>query len=162
MYDQQIEEMAKHYPVDLLTPVYGVGTLIALTFVLTIDDPERFVHSRDVGPFLGLQPKQRDSGDSQPQTGDQQNRRSGDRLMRTLLVQAAHGILRKGAPDSDLRAWGESKMGNGENAKLKRRSDRGSGACQCRSKIPQNRRLKIPQNRRLKIPHLGRLKFPQV
>ena len=38
----------------------------------------RFAHSRDVGPFLGLQPKQRDSGDSQPQTGDQQNRRSID------------------------------------------------------------------------------------
>src|SRR5438552_2064826 len=36
VYDQQIEEMAKHYPVDLLTPVYGVGTLIALTFVLTM------------------------------------------------------------------------------------------------------------------------------
>jgi len=119
VYDQQIEEMAKQYPVDLLTPVYGVGTLIALTFVLTIDDPERFVHSRDVGPFLGLQPKQHDSGDSQPQLGIS---KTGDRLMRTLLVQAAHCILRKGAADSDLRAWGMRKMGNGKNAKLKRRA----------------------------------------
>ena len=42
--------------------------------------------------------------------------------MRTLLVQAAHCILRKGAADSDLRAWGMRKMGNGKNAKLKRRA----------------------------------------
>jgi len=111
--------MAKNYPFELLTPVYGVGTLIALTFVLTIDNPERFAHSRDVGPFLGLQPKQRDSGDSQPQLGIS---KTGDRLMRTLLVQAAHCILRKGAADSDLRAWGMRKMGNGKNAKLKRRA----------------------------------------
>jgi hypothetical protein len=27
-------------------------------------------------------------------------------LLRSYLVQAAHCNLRKGAPDSDLRAWG--------------------------------------------------------
>ena len=114
-YDQQIEEIAQKYPVDLLKQVYGVGTLIALTFVLTIEDAERFEHSRDVGPFLGLQPKQRDSGNSQPQLGIS---KTGDHLMRRLLVQAAHCILRKGAPDSDLREWGlgKTKQG-GKNAK---------------------------------------------
>jgi transposase len=86
-----------------------------LTFLLTIEDAERFAHSRDVGPFLGLQPKQRDSGDSQPQLGIS---KAGDRLMRSLLVQAAHCQLRKGAPDSDLRAWGLSKAEKGgKNAK---------------------------------------------
>jgi transposase len=114
-YDAQIEEMAKKYPVAILTQIYGVGTLIALTFLLTIEDPERFAHSRDVGPFLGLQPKQRESGDSQPQLGIS---KCGDRLMRTLLVQAAHCILRKGAPGSDLRSWGLSKTEKGgKNAK---------------------------------------------
>jgi transposase len=40
-YDRQIEQLVKeHYPeVDRLTQVKGVGTLIALTFVLTVDDP---------------------------------------------------------------------------------------------------------------------------
>ena len=116
VYDQNIEGIAKRYPeVVLLTQVFGVGTLIALTFMLTIEDAERFVHSRDVGPFLGLQPKQRDSGDSQPQLGIS---KTGDRLMRSLLVQGAHCILRKGAPDSDLRAWGLAKLGSGgKNAK---------------------------------------------
>jgi transposase len=116
VYDQRIEEIAKRTEgMELLTQVYGVGTLIALTFLLTIEDPERFIHSRDVGPFLGLQPKQRDSGESQPQLGIS---KTGDGLLRSLLVQGAHCIMRHGAPDSDLRAWGLGKMERGgKNAK---------------------------------------------
>jgi transposase len=116
VYDEKIEEIAQRYPeVKLLTQVYGVGTLIALTYILTIEDAERFAHSRDVGAFLGLQPKQRDSGDRQPQMGIS---KAGDRLMRSLLVQGAHCILRKGAPDSDLRAWGLARQQRGgKNAK---------------------------------------------
>jgi transposase len=33
----------------LLKQVKGVGTLIALTFLLTLKDPHRFGKSRDVG-----------------------------------------------------------------------------------------------------------------
>jgi len=107
-YDRQIEKIAQRYPeVELLTPVYGVGTLIGLTFVLTIEDAERFEHSRDVGCFLGLQPRQRESGESQPELGIS---KAGDRLLRSYLVQAAHCMLRKGAPDSDIRAWGVGKL----------------------------------------------------
>lgn len=114
-YDQQIAEIAKRYEeVELLTQVYGVGTLIALTFILTIEDAGRFEHSRDVGPYLGIRPKQRDSGESQPELGIT---KAGDRLLRSYLVQAAHCILRKGAPDSDLRAWGLTKAGTGKRAK---------------------------------------------
>lgn len=118
--DKTIEEMAKRYPevALLMKPVYGVGILIALTFVLTIEDPNRFAHSRDVGAYLGLQPKQRDSGNSQPQLGIS---KAGDGMLRSLLVQGAHCILRKGAPDSDLRAWGLSKMQSG-GKRAKRRA----------------------------------------
>lgn len=113
--DERIEEIAERYgEVELLTQVYGVGTLIALTYILTIEDAERFEHSRDVGPFLGLQPKQRDSGDSQPELGIS---KAGDSLLRSYLVQAAHCNLRKGAPDSDLRSWGLEKAGGGKRAK---------------------------------------------
>ena len=118
-YGQRIEEIAKRYPeIRLLTQVYGVGTLIALAFVLTLGDAERFGHSRDVGAFLGLQPKQRDSGNSQPQLGIS---KTGDRLMRSLMVQAAHCVMRKGAPDSDLKAWGLGKMQSG-GKRAKRRA----------------------------------------
>jgi transposase len=116
VYDEKIQAIAQRYPeVELLTQVYGVGMLIGLTFVLTIEDAERFGHSRDVGAFLGLQPKQRESGQSQPELGIS---KTGDRLLRSLLVQGAHCILRRGAPDSDLRAWGLAKLqSGGKNAK---------------------------------------------
>jgi transposase len=110
-YDEQLEQMAKRYPeVKVLQQVYGVGPVISLAFVLTLDDAQRFAHSRDVGPYLGLTPKQRDSGESQPELGIS---KAGDGLLRSLLVQGAHCILRKGAADSDLRAWGMGKIGNG-------------------------------------------------
>jgi len=50
-YDHEIEKIAKqHYPeVAQLQQVNGVGTLIALTYVLTVDDPHRFGRSRDLG-----------------------------------------------------------------------------------------------------------------
>lgn len=116
VYDGEIEEIAKRYPeVELLRQVYGVGQLIGLTFVLTIEDPSRFEHSRDVGPFLGLIPKQGDSGDRQPELGIT---KAGDQLLRSLLVQGAHCLLRKGAPESDLRIWGMEKIEKGgKNAK---------------------------------------------
>src|SRR5882762_5657219 len=62
-YDRRIEQIAKevHPEVALLKQVKGVGTLIALTYVLTLDDPHRFRRSRDAGCFLGLRPGRRNS-----------------------------------------------------------------------------------------------------
>ena len=34
-------------------------------------------------------------------------------MLRRLLVQGAHCILREGAPDSDLKAWGMERLQNG-------------------------------------------------
>lgn len=115
VYDQRIEEMGKRYPeTKVLKQVHGVGPLIALTYMLTIEDAERFTHSREVGPYLGLTRKLRDSGDSQPELGIS---KAGDGLLRRLLVQAAHCILRQGAPDSELRAWGMTKVQGGGSVK---------------------------------------------
>ena len=114
-YDKQIQEMEKRYPeTKVLKQVHGVGTLIALTFILTLEDAERFEHSRDVGPYLGLTRKLRESGASQPELGIS---KAGDELLSRLLVQAAHCILRDGAPDSDLRAWGLTKVEAGAGKK---------------------------------------------
>jgi transposase len=115
VYDEQIQEIEKRYPeTKLLKQVHGVGRLIALAYILTLEDAERFEHSRDVGPYLGLTRKQRDSGESQPELGIS---KAGDELVRRLLVQAAHCILRQGAPDSDLKAWGLTKVGAGAGKK---------------------------------------------
>ena len=106
--DQRIQEVAKRYPeITLLTAIGGVGELTALTFVLTIENAERFGKSRQVGPYLGLVPGQAQSGNSDPQ---QRITKEGDRMMRWLLVQCAHCMMRHGAADSDLRRWGLAKL----------------------------------------------------
>jgi len=88
-YNQRIEKLAQEsYPqVALLKQVKGVGTLIALTFLLTLEDPHRFCKSRDVGCYLGLQPGRRNSGQNEPQLHIS---KEGDPYLRTLLVQGAH------------------------------------------------------------------------
>ncbi|MBZ5690108.1 MAG: transposase [Acidobacteriia bacterium] len=62
-YNERIEALPQtSYPqVELLKQIKGVGTLIALTFLLTLEDPHRFGKSRDVSGYLGLQPGRRKS-----------------------------------------------------------------------------------------------------
>jgi transposase len=104
-YNQRIEQLAQQsYPqAERLKQVKGVGTLIALTFLLTLEDAHRFRKSRDVGGYLGLQPGRRNSGQSEPQMHIS---KEGDPYLRTLLVQGAQHILGPFGPDSDLRRWG--------------------------------------------------------
>jgi transposase len=45
-------------PAARLMTVPGVGLLTALTFVYTLEDSGRFRHSREVGAYLGLTPRQ--------------------------------------------------------------------------------------------------------
>jgi transposase len=103
--NERIERLAEQsYPqVALLKQVKGVGTLIALTFLLTLEDPHRFRKSRDVGCYLGLQPGRRNSGQSQPQMHIS---KEGDPYLRTLLVQGAQHILGPFGVDCGLRRWG--------------------------------------------------------
>jgi len=104
-YNNRIEGLAQQrYPqVELLKQIKGVGTLIALTFLLTLEDPHRFGKSRDVGGYLGLQPGRRQSGQSEPQMHIS---KEGDPYLRTLLVQGAQHILGPFGIDCDLRRWG--------------------------------------------------------
>jgi len=104
-YNDRIEGLAQQrYPqVELLKQIKGVGTLIALTFLLTLEDPHRFGKSRDVGGYLGLQPGRRKSGQSEPQMHIS---KEGDPYLRTLLVQGAQHILGPFGIDCDLRRWG--------------------------------------------------------
>jgi transposase len=92
-----------------------VGTLIALTFVLTLEDPHRFRSSRQAGCYVGLRPKRRESGESRPQLGIT---KEGDSYLRKLLVQGAHYILGRFGQDSDLRRWGlQLASRGGKNAR---------------------------------------------
>ena len=116
-YDKQLEQLCQtRYPeTQRLKQVHGVGTLIALAFVLTVEDPHRFRKSRAVGCYVGLRPKRRQSGQSRPQLGIT---KEGDVYLRTLLVQGAHHVLGPFGKDSDLRRWGlKLAAQGGQNAK---------------------------------------------
>jgi transposase len=84
--------------------IRGVGPLVALAYVATIEDPRRFASSRTVAPYLGLVPRMRQSGAADPKL---RISKEGDRLMRSLLVAAATHIMRKSSPDSALKRMGK-------------------------------------------------------
>ena len=103
--DARIEDLCSdRYPeTTVLRQVQGVGPLISLAYILTIDNPFRFKASRTVGPYLSLVPRQRESGQRAPQL---KISKAGDKYLRKLLVNGAHYILGFRGPDTDLRRWG--------------------------------------------------------
>lgn len=108
----------ERYPeAELLQQVPGVGPLISLTFILTIGDPSRFRKSRQVGPYLGLVPRQRESGDRSPQLGIS---KTGNAYLRQLLVNGSQYILGYRGADTDLRRWGLERASTGGKAAKKR------------------------------------------
>jgi len=119
--DAQIERLCdERYPITkVLRPIGGVGPIVALTFVLTLDDPQRFRRSRDVGAYLGVVPRKKSSGASDPQM---RITKAGDRSMRRLLVIAANYILGRFGPDCDLRRFGLKIAGEGNDKTAKKRA----------------------------------------
>ena len=95
-----------------LMTIPGVGAISAVTFVATIYDPERFRRSRSVGAYIGLTSRRYQSGEMD--YGGSISRR-GDRMLRTVLYEAANSLLCR------------AKSGNGQHLKdwalaLKRRT----------------------------------------
>jgi transposase len=102
--DRDIRRLVRTEPtLRRLMTVPGVGPITALAFLSSIDDPSRFKHARDVGPYLGLTPTRYQSGET-----DRQGRISkcGDTFTRTCLYEAAHVLLTKVQRFSPLKAWG--------------------------------------------------------
>jgi len=116
-YDEKVELMAEQkYPeTGALRQPKGVGPVTSLAYVLTLEKPERFQKSRDVGAYLGLVPKQDDSGESSKQL---RITKEGDNMVRRLLVGSAHYILGPFGEDCDLRRFGMKLAARGgKNAK---------------------------------------------
>ena len=88
-----------------LMRVPGVGPITTLAFRATVDRPDRFRRSRDVGPHLGLTPARYQSGETDIQG---KVSRCGDELARTALYEAANVLLVRSRKWSSLRAWGMS------------------------------------------------------
>ena len=85
-----------------LMTIPGVGQLTALAFVATIDVPERFRRSRDVGAYLGLVPRRFQSGEID-YVGSIS--KCGDRRVRTLLYEAANVMLTRYRGALALKQW---------------------------------------------------------
>jgi transposase len=101
---KQVQDIARDEEVcRRLMSTPGVGPITALAFRATIDRPERFRRSRDVGAHLGLTPARYQSGQT-----DMPGKvsRCGDELARTALYEAAHSLLVRSRKWSALRAWG--------------------------------------------------------
>ena len=103
--DHVVEEVgAGHDAVASLQAIPGVGPVVALSYVLSLEDPARFRRSRDVPGYLGLRPRLRASSDTMHRG---RITKQGDPDLRRLLVQAAHAHLRS-TQDTALKCWAES------------------------------------------------------
>jgi len=86
----------------------GVGPVTALAFVLTLGPMARFQRSKQVVSYLGLNPKERSSGDKQHTYSIS---KQGNPMMRWLLVEAAQTAVRFDA--ELLRAYRRIKFHKG-------------------------------------------------
>jgi len=103
--DRVVDTVGTSYPVVAsLQAIPGVGPVVALAYVLSLEDPTRFRRSRDVPGYLGLRPRLRASSDTVHRG---RITKQGDGDVRRLLVQAAHAHLRS-TQDTALRRWAES------------------------------------------------------
>lgn len=117
-YDRELKTMLVRYPdARVLQQPRGVGPLTALAYMLTIDDPHRFRHSRMVGPYFGIVPQRRQSGERDPEL---HITKAGDPFVRRLLVQCAQYMLGPFGEDSDLRRWGLRLAGEGSSVRKRR------------------------------------------
>lgn len=104
-YDREVCKLCKKYKeTEILRQIKGVGPEISLTFVLLVGDPRRFYDPKRLAAYFGLVPKQDQSGETDKQTSIT---KSGNGLMRVLLIQGAQYILGPFGEDSDLRDYGK-------------------------------------------------------
>jgi transposase len=111
LLEKGLSKLTERFPETArLQAIHGIGEVTALTFVLVIDDPARFPRTRDIGAYLGLVPKQDQTGES-----DKALRisKEGHRYLRGLLTQCAKKILSSRSPESDLKRWGTSIAARG-------------------------------------------------
>lgn len=101
--EEELRAIAKESPLARrLMTVPGVGALVALGFIATIDDASRFRRASDVGAFLGLTPRRYQSGET-----DRSGRISkcGSGAMRSLLYEAATSLICHVRWFSPLKSW---------------------------------------------------------
>ncbi|MEM9969622.1 MAG: IS110 family transposase [Pseudomonadota bacterium] len=101
--DNALERASRADPIcKRFRTIPGVGPLTALAFKATIHDPARFRQSKLVPAHLGLTPRVYQSGEID-RSGHIS--KSGDKLIRYLLVEAATSMLLVSKKWCALKAW---------------------------------------------------------
>jgi transposase len=77
--------------VQLLRTIPGVGPRLSEAIVALLDQPERFRKANEVSAYIGMVPKELDSGETERRG---RITRHGSRLVRSLLVEVAWAGLR--------------------------------------------------------------------
>lgn len=111
-YDKQVDALCERkYPeTEGIRQITGVGSLTALAYVLTLEEPSRFEKSRTVGAFVGLTTRQDQSGATDKQL---HITKAGNVYLRRLLVGSAQYIMGPFGPDCDLRRYGTKLAARG-------------------------------------------------
>ena len=81
-----------------LMSVPGVGPITSLTFTASVEDPQRFARSEDVGAYAGLAPRRSQSGERDVRGNIS---KAGDPMLRRALYEAANIML--------CRCWQQRK-----------------------------------------------------
>jgi transposase len=117
-YDHLLESMTRNrYPeAERLKQIKEVGTLIALTYMLTLEDPRRFRKSRDAACYVGLQPGRRNSGQSEPQmhiSKEGVNLAEHGWWMKSVLDEPDyHQRVHRRRINTDMSAYAEERVGH--------------------------------------------------
>ena len=102
--EKAVLDIVKHDDVSRrLMTIPGVGPLTALAFRTSIDRPERFGKSSNVGVAMGLTPRKYASGQIDY---DGRITKCGDPLARSHLYEAAKVLMSRVTKPSALKAWG--------------------------------------------------------
>lgn len=102
--DLKIKEITNEDKVvKRLRTIDGIGPITALSYIIEIDEPKRFKHSRSVGAYVGLTPSQYSSGEILKQG---RISKCGSKSLRALLVEAGVSILTHTSKWSKLKAFG--------------------------------------------------------
>jgi transposase len=111
--DRLIAQQALLWPeIRRLMTVSGVNLVCAASFLAAIGEPSRFLTSRRLVAYLGLDPKVRQSGEAPARSGQISKR--GSASARWALVEAAWSVVKQPGP---LRAFYErtrARRGHGK------------------------------------------------
>lgn len=102
--DQRLAEIADNSEVaQRLQTIPGVGPLVALGFIATIDEASRFQHASGAASYCGLTPTVYSSAGKTTYGGIS---KQGPAYLRSLLMQAALGLMKSKSIDvAGLKTW---------------------------------------------------------